>query len=50
MAARGASDDEAVGANGGKMAIAWQRNPDDALAAAKESGKLTMVDFSAAPS
>jgi hypothetical protein len=31
------------------MALTWEKNPDEALAQAKASGKLVLVDFSAAP-
>lgn len=31
------------------MAFTWQKNPDEAVAQAKTSGKLVMLDFSAAP-
>lgn len=31
------------------MAFTWQKNPDEAIAQAKESGKLVLLDFSAAP-
>lgn len=31
------------------MAFTWQKNPDEAIAQAKERGKLVLLDFSAAP-
>lgn len=31
------------------MAVNWQKNPDAAMSEAKTSGKLVMLDFSAAP-
>lgn len=31
------------------MAFTWEKNPDEALAQANASGKLVLVDFSAAP-
>ena len=31
------------------MTIQWQNNPDEAMAQAKSSGKLVMLDFSAGP-
>jgi hypothetical protein len=32
-----------------KMAIAWRRDPDDALSEAKLRGRHVLFDFSAAP-
>jgi hypothetical protein len=31
------------------MAIQWQKDPDEAMAQAKKSGKAILLDFSAAP-
>lgn len=31
------------------MAFEWQKNPDEAMTQAKKSGKLVLLDFSAAP-
>ncbi len=31
------------------MAFTWQKDPDEALAQAKDNGKLVLLDFSAAP-
>lgn len=31
------------------MAFTWQKNPDEAMTQSKTSGKLVMLDFSAAP-